>query len=80
MHKRMSPHGDFDHLGNSYSLVDKFKVDKVYLPSNVTKLSNLFCLPKSGSPELKVHAKAGSVTAENLKNTDIMQANMVVFE
>ncbi len=30
MHKRMSPHGDFDHLGNSYSLVDKFKVDKVY--------------------------------------------------
>ena len=52
----------------------------IYLPSNVTKLSNLFCLPKSGSPELKVHAKAGSVTAENLKNTDIMQANMVVFE
>ena len=34
MHKRMSPHGDFDHLGNSYSLVDKFKVDKVYFNHN----------------------------------------------
>ena len=52
----------------------------IYLPENVSKISNLFCLPKSGSPELKVHVKSGSVTAENLKNTDIMQAGMVVFE
>lgn len=52
----------------------------IYLPSNVTKISNLFCMPKSGSPELKVHVKAGSVTAENLKNSDIMQAGMVVLE
>ena len=57
-----------------------YLMENIYLPSNVTKLSNLFCLPKLGSPELKVHAKAGSVTAENLKNTDIMQAIMVVFE
>lgn len=52
----------------------------IYLPANVTKISNLAILPKSGSPDLKVHVKAGSVTAENLKNSDIMQAGMVVFE
>lgn len=29
MHKRMSPHGDYDHMGESINLVEKFKIDKV---------------------------------------------------
>lgn len=29
MHKRMSPHGDFDHLGYSYDLVNNFRVKNV---------------------------------------------------
>ena len=29
MHKRMSPHGDFDHMGEAINLVNNFKVDKV---------------------------------------------------
>ena len=29
MHKRMSPHGDFDHMGESINLVNNFKVEKV---------------------------------------------------
>lgn len=52
----------------------------IYLPSNVTKLSNLFCLSKSCSPDLKIHVKTGSVTAENIKNSDLVAENKVVFE
>ena len=29
MHKRMSPHGDYDHMGEAINLVEKFKVEKV---------------------------------------------------
>jgi len=29
MYKRMSPHGDFDHIGEAITLVENFKVDKV---------------------------------------------------
>ena len=29
MHKRMSPHGDYDHMGEAINLVNSFKVDKV---------------------------------------------------
>lgn len=29
MHKRMSPHGDEDHMGEAITLVNNFKVDKV---------------------------------------------------
>ena len=29
MHKRISPHGDFDHIGWFINLVNNFKVEKV---------------------------------------------------
>ena len=29
MHKRMSPHGDYDHMGEAINLVNNFKVDNV---------------------------------------------------
>ena len=29
MHKRMSPHGDYDHMGEDINLVNNFKVEKV---------------------------------------------------
>ena len=29
MHKRMSPHGDYDHMGWSINLVNNYKVEKV---------------------------------------------------
>ena len=29
MHKRISPHGDFDHMGEAINLVNYFKVEKV---------------------------------------------------
>ena len=28
MHKRMSPHGDYDHMGEAINLVNNFKVEK----------------------------------------------------
>ena len=29
MHKRISPHGDFDYMGEAINLVNNFKVEKV---------------------------------------------------
>ncbi len=29
MHKRISPHGDYDHIGEAINLVNNFKVEKV---------------------------------------------------
>ena len=29
MHKRMSPHGDYDHMGEAINLVEKYKVKKI---------------------------------------------------
>ena len=29
MHKRMSPHGDYDHMGDAINLIENFKVEKV---------------------------------------------------
>ena len=29
MHKRLSPHGDYDHMGDAINLVNNFKVEKV---------------------------------------------------
>ena len=29
MHKRISPHGDYDHMGEAINIVENFKVDKV---------------------------------------------------
>ena len=31
MHKRMSPHGDYDHMGESINLINNFKIEKVIL-------------------------------------------------
>ncbi len=31
MHKRISPHGDADHLGDSLNLLENFKVKKIIL-------------------------------------------------
>ena len=28
MHKRISPHGDYDHMGEAINLVNNFKVEK----------------------------------------------------
>ena len=31
MHKSMSSHGDYDHMGEAINLVNNFKVKKLYL-------------------------------------------------
>ena len=39
MHKHMSPHGDYDHMGEAIDLVENFKVEKVIF--NCGELNNL---------------------------------------
>lgn len=48
MHKRMSPHGDYDHMGEAINLVKNFKLEKVvfnvgdynYLEEDLVKVLN----------------------------------------
>jgi len=39
MHKRMSPHGDFDHMGEAINLIEIFKIEKVIF--NCGEFNNL---------------------------------------
>jgi hypothetical protein len=39
MHKRISPHGDYDHMGEAINLVKNFKVEKIN--SNFDKCNGL---------------------------------------
>jgi len=39
MHKRMSPHGDFDHMGEAINLVNNIKVENVIF--NCENFNNL---------------------------------------
>ena len=39
MHKRMSPHGDYDHMGEAINLINNFKVAEVIF--NCGKNNNL---------------------------------------
>ena len=39
MHKRMSSHGDYDHMGESINLIENFKVEKVIF--NCGEFNNL---------------------------------------
>ena len=73
MHKRMSPHGDFDHLGNSYSLVDKFKVDKVYFNHNSYNKNELRLIKKLKYKNIK-YEKMYTIKTKNfyLKNLNYM--------
>ena len=73
MHKRMSPHGDFDHLGNSYSLVDKFKVDKVYFNHNSYNKNELRLIKKLKYKNIK-YEKMSTIKTKNfyLKNLNYM--------
>ena len=34
MHKCMSPHGDLDHMGSSYKLIEKIEIENIYFNSN----------------------------------------------
>ena len=53
MHKRMSPHGDFDHMGEAINLVNNFKVRKVIFncgPYNDLEIELIKILEKKKIP------------------------------
>ena len=44
MHKHMSPHGDFDHMGEAINLVNNFELDKVIF---FYMLHSIYCVVSS---------------------------------
>ena len=48
MHKRMSPHGDFDHMGDAINLVNNFKVEKVIFNCGPNDNSNVIYIEING--------------------------------
>lgn len=47
MHKRISPHGDLDHIGAALALNKKFKPDRIYLNSNSLNRYEKELMPKA---------------------------------
>ena len=73
INKIIITHGDFDHLGNSYSLVDKFKVDKVYFNHNSYNKNELRLIKKLKYKNIK-YEKMSTIKTKNfyLKNLNYM--------
>lgn len=49
MHKRQSPHGDFDHLGEAINIIDNFKVDNVFINEGYINYNEKKIIKRSNS-------------------------------
>ena len=76
INKIIITHGDFDHLGNSYSLVDKFKVDKVYFNHNSYNKNELRLIEKLKKKKID-YEKMNSIKTKNfyLENLNYMHTD-----
>ena len=76
INKIIMTHGDFDHLGNSYSLVDKFKVDKVYFNHNSYNKNEIILIKKLENKKIK-YEKMNSIKTKNfyLENLNYMNTD-----
>ena len=76
INKIIITHGDFDHLGNSYSLVDKFKVDKVYFNHNSYNKNELRLIEKLKKKKID-YEKMNSIKTKNfyLENLNYMNTD-----
>ena len=76
INKIIITHGDFDHLGNSYSLVDKFKVDKVYFNHNSYNKNELRLIEKLKKKKID-YEKMNSIKIKNfyLENLNYMNTD-----
>ena len=76
INKIIITHGDFDHLGNSYSLVDKFKVDKVYFNHNSYNKNELRLIEKLTKKKID-YEKMNSIKTKNfyLENLNYMNTD-----
>lgn len=76
INKIIMTHGDFDHLGNSYSLVDKFKVDKVYFNHNSYNKNELRLIEKLKKKKID-YEKMNSIKTKNfyLENLNYMHTD-----
>ena len=73
INKIIITHGDFDHLGNSYSLVDNFNVDKLYFNHNSYNKNELRLIKKLKYNNIK-YEKMSTIKTKNfyLKNLNYM--------
>ena len=76
INKIIITHGDFDHLGNSYSLVDKFKVDKVYFNHNSYNKNELRLIEQLKKKKID-YEKMNSIKIKNfyLENLNYMNTD-----
>ena len=76
INKIIITHGDFDHLGNSYNLVDKFKVDKVYFNHNSYNKNELRLIEKLKKKKID-YEKMNSIKTKNfyLENLNYMHTD-----
>jgi hypothetical protein len=76
INKIIITHGDYDHIGNSYSLIDKFKVDKVYFNNNSYNKNELRLIEKLKKKKID-YEKMNSIKTKNfyLQNLNYMKTD-----
>ena len=78
MHKRMSPHGDFDHMGEAINLVNNFKVEKVIF--NCGSYNNLEkeLIKVLDKKKIKYYSCIKELNIDNNKLYFCIQRNMIM--
>ena len=93
MHKRMSPHGDYDHMGEAINLVNNFKVEKVIFncgPYNnlekeliklldKKKIKYYSCIKEINIDKNNRYGHPNKEVLDNLKDSIIYRTNEVVL-
>ena len=76
INKIIITHGDYYHIGNSYSLIDKFKIDKVYFNNNSYNKNELRLIEKLKNKKID-YEKMNSIKTKNfyLQNLNYMKTD-----
>ena len=76
INKVIITHGDFDHIGNTYTLIDKFKVDKVYFNNNSYNKNELRLIEKLKNKKID-YEKMNNIKIKNfyLQNLNYMKTD-----
>ena len=67
MHKRMSPHGDYDYMGEAITLVNNFKVEKVIFNCGPYKILEKELIKVLDKKKIKYYSRIKELNIENNK-------------
>ena len=78
MHKRMSPHGYFNHMGEAINLVNNFKVEKVIFNCGTYKDLEKKLIKVLAKKKIKYHSCIKELNIDNTNYFFYKQKNIIM--